>query len=135
MSKLSNYSPPTTVEELLRRYTLGERYFADTDLPDGASFSGQNLEGVNFERSFLHSADFSKANLQGVSFQNSNVKCSDFSYANLRNASFRGASVEATRFIGACVEGVSMEGAGYYGITIRDADSMAFLENQSHEDE
>lgn len=108
-----------SVRELLRRYAAGERYFTDTDLPDGADMRGVTLEGAHFEDGFLHTADFRGANLRGVRF-NCNVKCADFSGADLTEASFKGASVEATVFDDAVLENTRFRGAYCYGHTLHD---------------
>ena len=117
-----DYVPPESVEEIIARYAVGERYFGHADIPDGADFREATLEDAVFELSFLSSADFRGANLKRVSFRSANVKCSDFREADLEGATFEGASVEATDFAGANMSGVSFAGAGYYGYSLREGE-------------
>jgi uncharacterized protein YjbI with pentapeptide repeats len=117
--KLAEGRPITSTEELLRCYAAGERYFTDTDLPDGADLRSVTLEDAHFEHGFLHSADFRGANLRGVRF-NCNVKCADFSESDLTGASFEGASVESAMFDGAVLEKTRFRGAWYMGNNLLD---------------
>lgn len=87
-AKENTYQPPQSVDDLLRRYACGERYFAGADIPDGANFQNVNLEGASFEGAFLSDADFRGANLGNVNFRNANLKCSDFRGADLKGAVF-----------------------------------------------
>ena len=108
-----------SVDELLRRYAAGERYFTDTNIPHGSDLRGVTLDGAHFEDGFLHSADFRGASLRGVRF-NCNVKCSDFSGADLTGASFEGASVEAAMFVGAILDNTRFRGAWYMACELPD---------------
>lgn len=118
-----DYKAPESVEELLRRYATGERYFASADIPDGADLKGAVLEDAILEHVWLSDANCQGANLQRVSFRHSNVKCAIFRDANLQDASFEGAAVEATDFAGANLSGVSFAGAGDYGYIIQPGES------------
>ena len=122
MQEPLDYKPPETVQELLERYVAGERYFAETNLPDGSDLTGAILEGAYLERSWLHSVNFSNANLKGVSFCDSNVKCAEFRQANLEGANFRGAAVESINLEGANLTGVSFAGSFAYGYELRDGE-------------
>ena len=123
MQKPPDYRPPETVQELLERYGAGERYFAETDLPDGSDLNGAILEGAYLEFSWFHSVNFSRANLKGVSFGNCNVKCANFSQANLEGANFRGAAVESINLEGANLTGASFAGSFAYGYELKDGDT------------
>jgi uncharacterized protein YjbI with pentapeptide repeats len=117
-----SYQPPTSIEELLARYGIGERYFEETDLPDGSSLVGATLAGANLRRSFMFNADFSGADLRGAIIEFCNIKCSRFSGANLEGASLRHCAVESTVWEGANLEGVSFEGCGAYGYTFKEGE-------------
>src|SRR6267143_2148787 len=120
MSDRTNYEPPSSAEELIRRYAQGERYFGHSDLPDRTNLTGVQLEGSNLERSWFHSANFSRANLRGVNFSECNVKCVDFSDADLEGANFAGAAVESLLLDGANLKGVNFAGASAYGYELRE---------------
>jgi uncharacterized protein YjbI with pentapeptide repeats len=119
----SGYIPPTTTEELLRRYAAGERRFPHCDL-DESNLAEVSLAGAVFDGSWFHSANFDGADLVGVSFRMCNVKCASFRRADLRGSSFQQSAVEAAEFEGAQLEGASFEGAGCYGHTIHDGDGF-----------
>ncbi len=120
----TDYNPPKSREELLRRYASGERNFPDTELSD-ADLAGVTLDGASFERwSWFSSANLEGASLRGTSFRECNVKCANFRHADLTGASFEFAAVEATEFDGAKLEGVSFVGATCYGYTIKNGDQF-----------
>lgn len=116
----AGYEPPRSVEELLRRYEHGERYFVGIDLPDGAAMPDVDLQGANLENGWLFDADFRGANLRHVNFTHTNVKCSDFTNADLEGACFQGAPIDAAVFTGANLQGASFAGAGAYGYTFKE---------------
>jgi uncharacterized protein YjbI with pentapeptide repeats len=122
MEEPTDYKPPTSKEELLRRYASGERYFAESDLPDETDLGGVNLEGANLERSWLFGVNFSRANLRGVSFRESNIKCADFRLADLEGATFEGAAVESLLLEGANLDRVSFAHAWAYGYEFKDGE-------------
>ncbi len=124
-----DYQPATSVSEIMQRYTQGERYFAFTDLEDGADFSKLNLSGAIFDNSFISDANFTDADLKNVSFRNSNVKCNDFSNADLEGAIFQGALIEATCFAGANLKDAHFVGASYYGIIVEENQVGDLLED------
>jgi hypothetical protein len=113
------YAPPHSAEELLRRYSDGERFFPDADIPDNSSLRGAILAGAIFQDFWLSCVDLRDADLRGCRFENGNVKCSDFGNADLRNAVFAGAvHVEASSWHGAKVEGADFSGVWAYGSPI-----------------
>ncbi|HSZ54713.1 MAG TPA: pentapeptide repeat-containing protein [Tepidisphaeraceae bacterium] len=116
----SSYAPPTTAEELLRRYAVGERYFCGAEIEDCACFRGAVLVDAMLDGAWLFDADFRNADLRRVRFNGSNVKCANFADADLGGASFREAAVDGATFTGAKLTGASFEGAGWYGCTIHD---------------
>lgn len=120
----TDYTPPESREELLRRYASGERNFPGAELSD-ADLAGVTLDGAKFGRfSWFHGANFEGASLRGVSFQECNVKCACFRHADLTGASFDLAAVEAADFKGASLKGASFVGATCYGYTIRSEDKF-----------
>lgn len=109
------YRPPTSAEELIRRYQAGERWFAGTDLPDGAVLRDADLSGANLRACWLSDADFRGADLRGTAFDGSNLKLSDFRDADLSGASFRESLLCGARVSGARIEGTVVDGATFYG--------------------
>lgn len=122
---------PVTVDEILQRYRAGDRDFRQSELPDGASFRGQDLSGAIFDGSWIFAADFSHATLRGVSFRTSNVKCCDFSGADLTGVDFRGAGIDAGIFTMARLVDIRLEGATAYGFVLRDDTRLVWQERPS----
>ena len=119
MQSDSTYQPPTTREELIRRYARGERTFPDIDLCD-ADLSGVMLDGADFAPfSWFSDTDFSGASLRGTSFRSCNVKCATFRDADLAGANFEEAAIESIDLEGAALDGTSFVGATFYGIALR----------------
>jgi len=69
----SSYTPPTTAEELLRRYAVGERYFGGAEIADAACFRGAVLVDAVLDGAWLFDADFRKRRPSARSFQR--VEC------------------------------------------------------------
>lgn len=125
--KRQNYLPPTTVEDLLRRYAVGERTFPETDLSE-SDLSGVTLDDAIFEpSSWFFDSNFEGASLRGVSFRECNVKCANFRHADLTGASFERAAIEAVNCEGALLDGVPYTGATCYGITLTDDDQFPLM--------
>ncbi len=120
----SDFRPPVSLEELLRRYANGERQFPGTDLCE-VDFSGVVLDGASFERlSWFFDAKFDGASLRGTSFRECNVKCASFKNADLSGASFALAAVESIDLHGAILVGTDFLGATFYGCTIEGTDEL-----------
>ena len=120
----SHYKPPTSREELVRRYASGERSFPETDLSD-ADLTRVTLDGASFESfSWFFDANFDGASLRGTCFRECNVKCASFRLADLTGASFELAAVEAADFSEAKLEGARFVGATCYGYTIKTGDEF-----------
>jgi len=118
-NKRPNYEPPQSVEELLRRYGDGERYFAESGLDDSVhDLQNVELEDADFFGSFIL-ADFRGANLKRASFADANVKTCDFRNADLENADFSGAAIDGTQFEGANLQGARFAGASCYSYTMK----------------
>ncbi len=117
-----NYQPPQSLKELLHRYTIGERNFPNTSLPN-EDFSDILLDGASFQNfSCFFDSSFDGASLRGTNFSNCNVKCTSFRNADLTGASFELAAIESIAFEGAILDEVSFVGATCYGYTIKKDD-------------
>lgn len=114
-----------TAEDILARYSSGERDFQRTDLPEGSSFAGSVLAGSNFEDSWLSETDFSRADLRNTCFDESNVKCCDFRGADLRGTTIRESVICGSNFEGAQVDEVRTEGTTWYGANVSDLHVLA----------
>ena len=88
-----------STEELLNRYSNGERDFSDADLSktyfDQIILSGSDLSNANFNKSqFLQCSfeqtDFSKANLSNTVMTECTLDGSDLSFANISNSYLEG---------------------------------------------
>ena len=117
-----NDNKPSTAKEVLSHYNQGKRYFLELDIPDGDDFRAFDLEGVTFEKCWLHTVNFQNAQLKNTVFRECNVKCSDFRGADLRNANFYGSLVKAIYLEGAHLEGASFEGAWADGCELQKED-------------
>ena len=79
------------VNEILKRYAVGQKDFSGLDLHD-ASFTGiRDFRGANFSYANLRGANFrginlENANLQRATLENANLRDSNLSGANLHNA-------------------------------------------------
>jgi hypothetical protein len=114
------YEPPQSAEELLRRYSEGERFFPEADIPEDSSLRDAVLRGAIFKDAWLSCVDLRGADLRECRFEGGNAKCSDFRDADLRGAVFIGTHVEATVWDGANVEGADFTEAFAYGSPIGD---------------
>jgi len=75
------------VQELLRRYQIGERGFPRADLRH-ANLVGADLRGIN-----LVAADLTGANLEGANLQDANLAYAILSEANLNRTDLTGAKI------------------------------------------
>jgi uncharacterized protein YjbI with pentapeptide repeats len=106
------------IEELLERYSAGERDFSSIralkhlKVPRSQDFSGISLQGCN-----LHEVDFSEVILVGADL--SGVTCSQ---ANFRNANFRSANISAaTLWEETDLSGTDLSYANLRKLTVEDA--------------
>lgn len=107
-------------EELLRRYSNGERLFLEICLADGALLEAANLQGATFQNGFFSDVDARRANLQGATFRNMNLKCTDFREANLTDAVFENVLIEHAAFKGAVVTNTVFIAMMFHGHEIED---------------
>ena len=120
----TDYKPPKSREELLRRYASGERTFPDTDLSD-ANLAGITLDGRQlWEVLLVFDANFEEASLRGTSFRECNVKCANFRHADLTGHRLNSRLSNWRNSEGAVLEGANFVGAGYYGYTIQEGDQF-----------
>lgn len=108
------------VDELLRRYSNGERLFVEVCLTDGSVLEGVNLQGATFQDGFFCDVDARKANLQGATFRNINLKCTDFRGTDLTDAVFDNVLIEHAAFKGAVVANTVFTGMMFHGHEIED---------------
>ena len=111
----------TQSTEIVERYRRGERTFRELELPEGASFKGQDLSGALFEHCWFFSVDFSNAVLRGTSFR-SNLKWCDFTGADLTGADLRDSAIDAATFTNARLDDIRLDGATAYGYVLKDGD-------------
>ena len=118
-------------EELLERYSRGERDFSyanlrnadlrNADLSDAnlsdADLSCANLSGTNLSDADLSDADFSYANLRGA-----DLSCANLSDAGLSDANLRGADLRCANLRGADLSGADLSYANLRGANLSYAD-------------
>lgn len=89
------YTPPDSPQDLLLRYSRGERYFERAQLKDAklggisladANFTDANLENVDFTLSYLFEVDFTGANLKGAGLMTASMPRACFDRADLTGA-------------------------------------------------
>lgn len=97
--------------DIAMHYRRGERRFHELELPEGASFEGQDLSGAVFEQCWFMSVDFSNAVLCGTSLRGSHLKCCDFAGADLTGADLRESGIDGATFANACLNDVRLGGA------------------------
>ena len=89
-----------TAEELLKRYTEGERDFSGVNL-SGINLRGVTLTEVNLSGANLHSTDLSGADLRDAylseaNLNEANLSGTDLSNADLSNAKLKGTDLSET---------------------------------------
>lgn len=107
-------------EELLRRYSNGERMFVGVCLTDGSALIGAKLQGATFQDGLFSNVDARSANLRGTTFRNMNLKCTDFRGADLTDAVFKDVLIEHAAFRGAVVSNTVFRGMMFHSIEIED---------------
>lgn len=105
-----------TVEELLRRYAAGERFFSRVAL-EGGNLSGVDLRGIRFQNSGIGILDLSGANLAGVSFVDTGI-----SEVNLEGANLAGADLSGAAFTNVNCRRANLAGASFYKRSVYDSD-------------
>jgi uncharacterized protein YjbI with pentapeptide repeats len=128
------------VDEFLRRYAQGERFFINANLRcaqlsniclenidlsyakltlaelNGSNLSKANLtlaemRSANLSCSNLHKSQLVKANLAGANLSNANLTGADLSYADLSNANLNGADLRGANLARTDLRKTSLDGA------------------------
>ena len=129
-----------TVEELLKKYAVGERNFAGINLTEanlsGVNLSGANLKGANLSVANLSGANLSKTNLTGAKLNiarlsgahlgGANLTDADLNVAylvrvDLKKAILTGAKLIRAELIRAELSGANLSGANLSGATLTEA--------------
>ena len=99
-----------TPDELIQRYTAGERNFRRVNLSDeiliwadlrGADLRGANLRGVNLNWANLSQVNLIGADLQGADLAWANLSKANLRWANLSEANFSAANLSDADWSGA----------------------------------
>lgn len=121
------------VEELLRRYAVGDRYFINANLRCAqlsniclenidlsyAKLNLANLSGTNLSKANLTLAEMRSANLSGSNLHNSQLVRANLAGANLADANLRGADLSYADLSNACLIGANLIGANLGRVDLR----------------
>ena len=113
------------VDELLRRYAIGDRFFINANLRCGqlselclenidlsyAKLNLANLSGTNLSKANLIAAQMPAANLSGSNLSKSQLVRANLSGANLSDANLRGADLSYADLSNVCLTGADLRGA------------------------
>src|SRR4028119_1139675 len=113
------------VDELLRRYAVGERFFINANLRctqlselslenidlTYAKLNLANLSGTNLSKANLMAAQMQSANLSGCNLTKSQLMRANLSGANLSDANLRGADLSYADLSNTCLTGTDLRGA------------------------
>ena len=122
-----------TVDELLRRYATGDRFFVNANLKCAqlgelclekidlsyAKLNLANLSGANLSRANLAAAEMQEANLSCSNLSRSNLVRANLAGANLSNANLRGAYFANTNLSNANLNGADLRGANLEKVDLR----------------
>ena len=121
------------VEELLRRYAVGDRYFINANLRCAqlsniclenidlsyAKLNLANLSGTNLSKANLTLAEMRSANLSGSNLSRSRLVRANLAGANLSDANLRGADLRNTDLSNACLIGANLIGVNLSKVDLR----------------
>lgn len=121
------------VEELLRRYAVGDRYFINANLRCAqlsniclenidlsyAKLNLANLSGANLSQANLVAAEMRSANLSGSNLHNSQLVRANLAGANLADANLRGADLSYADLSNACLIGANLIGVNLSKVDLR----------------
>ena len=121
------------VEELLRRYAVGDRYFINANLRCAqlsniclenidlsyAKLNLANLSGTNLSKANLTLAEMRSANLSGSNLHNSQLVRANLAGANLADANLRGADLSNADLSNANLNGADLRGANLGRVDLR----------------
>ncbi|MGD2183802.1 pentapeptide repeat-containing protein [Lusitaniella coriacea] len=108
------------LEELLYRYTAGERDFSQVDLRR-TDLRGASLSETNFFQAYLDEANLNGADLRRANFNGAYLRGANLNEANLRGANLRGASLWETFLVEANLRGAYLNDANLWGANLREA--------------
>ena len=121
------------VEELLRRYAVGDRYFINANLRCAqlsniclenidlsyAKLNLANLSGTNLSKANLTLAEMRSANLSGSNLSRSRLVRANLAGANLADANLRGADLSYADLSNACLIGANLIGVNLSKVDLR----------------
>ena len=121
------------VEELLRRYAVGDRYFINANLRCAqlsniclenidlsyAKLNLANLSGTNLSKANLTLAEMRSANLSGSNLYNSQLVRANLAGANLADANLRGADLSYAYLSNTWLTGADLRGANLGKVDLR----------------
>lgn len=121
------------VEELLRRYAVGDRYFINANLRCAqlsniclenidlsyAKLNLANLSGTNLSKANLTLAEMRSANLSGSNLHNSQLVRANLAGANLADANLRGADLSYADLSNTCLTGADLIGVNLSKVDLR----------------
>ena len=113
------------VDELLRRYAVGDRFFINANLRCAqlsklslenidlsyAKLNLANLSGTNLSKANLMAAQMPAANLSGSNLSKSQLVRANLSGANLSDANLKGAALSYADLSNVCLTGADLRGA------------------------
>jgi uncharacterized protein YjbI with pentapeptide repeats len=109
------------VNELLSRYTAGQREFPGVDLTGArlidADLSQANFSGAKLARAELAGAILQEADLSGADLSDADLRRTDLLNADLTRANLTNADLSEARLVHAVLEGTIWDGA-----SLRSAD-------------
>lgn len=113
------------VDELLRRYAVGDRYFVNANLRC-AKLSNICLENIDLSYAKLNLANLSgsnlnKANLAAAQMQSANLSCCDLQNSQLVRANLAGANLSDSNLRGADLTNTDLSNANLNGADLRGA--------------
>ena len=121
------------VEELLRRYAVGDRYFINANLRCAqlsniclenidlsyAKLNLANLSGTNLSKANLTLAEMRSANLSGSNLSRSRLVRANLAGANLSDANLRGADLSNADLSNTWLTGADLRGANLGKVDLR----------------
>ena len=121
------------VEELLRRYAVGDRYFINANLRCAqlsniclenidlsyAKLNLANLSGTNLSKANLTLAEMRSANLSGSNLSRSRLVRANLAGANLADANLRGADLSYAYLSNTWLTGADLRGANLGKVDLR----------------
>ncbi len=110
-----DYEPPTSAEELLERYRLGDQTLNGALAP-GAQLDGVVLKHADLARAVLRGAHLSSADLSGADLTNADLRSS-----HLARASLPGALLVSANLGRAFLRSADLSGADLTGATLAES--------------